>query len=146
MTDILQQRTATSEVLEARFALKVASRLHEAANDLPHDIDQRLRFARERALATARRQTVAARSARGVLVSGLSASAAGLTRTPWWLRWASMVPLVMLVVGLVAIQDIRDQRKILAAAEIDTVLLTDVLPPAAYTDPGFAEFLKSPIP
>lgn len=146
MTDNLHHRTADSEVLEARFALKVAARLHEAASDLPHDIGQRLRFAREQALATARRRAITARSANSVLVAGLSASAAGLTRTPWWLRWVSMVPLVMLVVGLAAIHDLRDQRKIQAAVEIDTVLLTDVLPPAAYTDPGFAEYLKSPIP
>jgi hypothetical protein len=27
-------------------------------------------------------------------------------------------------------------------AEIDAAILTDDLPPAAYTDPGFAQFLK----
>jgi len=28
-------------------------------------------------------------------------------------------------------------------AEVDVALLTDVLPPAAFADPGFIEFLKS---
>jgi hypothetical protein len=31
----------------------------------------------------------------------------------------------------------------MAAAEIDAQLLSDTLPPAAYSDPGFAEFLKN---
>ena len=28
-------------------------------------------------------------------------------------------------------------------AEVDAAILTDDLPPSAYTDPGFAQFLKS---
>ena len=35
-------------------------------------------------------------------------------------------------------------EQIAAAAEIDADLLTDSVPPAAYNDPGFLEFLKSP--
>ena len=30
------------------------------------------------------------------------------------------------------------------AAEIDALLLSDDLPPGAYADPGFVEFLKKP--
>jgi hypothetical protein len=30
-------------------------------------------------------------------------------------------------------------------AEIDSALLIDDLPPAAYADPGFLQFLKNPI-
>jgi len=29
---------------------------------------------------------------------------------------------------------------------VDAVLLTDQLPPAAYSDPGFGEYLRSPPP
>ena len=36
------------------------------------------------------------------------------------------------------------RRQVVAAAEIDAALLTDDLPPDAYSDPGFAEFLRSP--
>jgi Protein of unknown function (DUF3619) len=32
---------------------------------------------------------------------------------------------------------------VLAAAEIDAQLLSDSLPPTAYSDPGFAEYLRS---
>jgi hypothetical protein len=62
----------------------------------------------------------------------------------WWLRLASVLPLALLVVGLLLIQRTYLDQQIRAAAEIDEALLTDELPPQAYSDPGFAEFLKSP--
>ena len=34
------------------------------------------------------------------------------------------------------------QSQIEAAAEVDSAILADDLPPEAYRDPGFAEFLK----
>ena len=66
--------------------------------------------------------------------------------TSWWLRLASMSPLVLLVIGLVFIQHLHDQADIHAAAEVDAALLADDLPPEAYGDPGFVAFLKQPEP
>jgi hypothetical protein len=57
---------------------------------------------------------------------------------------ASALPLVLLVGGLVLIQERQYQQQIETAAEIDTALLSDNLPPDAYSDPGFVEFLRSP--
>jgi Protein of unknown function (DUF3619) len=65
---------------------------------------------------------------------------------PWWLRAASLLPLAILVGGLILIQHRYTEQQIQAAAEIDAALLTDDLPPQAYSDPGFAEFLKTPTP
>ena len=62
----------------------------------------------------------------------------------WWLRLASVVPLALLLAGLFVIQRTYLEQQIGAAVEIDEAILTDDLPPQAYTDPGFAEFLKSP--
>jgi len=53
---------------------------------------------------------------------------------------------VALVVGLVTIKHLQDERRALELADIDTALLTDDLPPSAYTDPGFMRFLKLPLP
>ena len=39
-----------------------------------------------------------------------------------------------------------DEAGYAAAAEVDAALLADDLPPEAYTDPGFGEFLKAPPP
>jgi len=55
----------------------------------------------------------------------------------------SALPLVVLLAGLVLIQQHHDSEQISAAAEIDSALLADELPPAAYGDPGFSEFLHS---
>ena len=62
----------------------------------------------------------------------------------WWLKLASAVPVVVLVFGFVLIQHSHVNAQISAAAEIDAALLADDLPPAAYSDPGFVEFLKAP--
>ena len=52
------------------------------------------------------------------------------------------MPLLALVFGLIAINIIQDDNRANELAEIDAELLTDDLPPAAFTDPGFTQFLK----
>ena len=49
-----------------------------------------------------------------------------------------------LIAGLLLIQQWQTDDQISAAAEIDAALLADDLPPVAYSDAGFAEFLKTP--
>jgi len=39
----------------------------------------------------------------------------------------------------------QDGIRISEIADVDTELLTDDLPPAAYTDPGFTQYLRSTI-
>ena len=53
------------------------------------------------------------------------------------------MPLALLVVGLMGIAHVHDRNQIAAVAEVDAALLSDDLPTAAYTDPGFAEYLKT---
>jgi hypothetical protein len=60
-----------------------------------------------------------------------------------WNRIASLLPLFALVVGLMIISVMQDQWRAQELADIDTELLTDDLPPSAYTDPGFVHFLAS---
>jgi hypothetical protein len=134
--------------LEARFGLRIASALNRQGDATGHDISERLRVSREQALTRARmsRRVNSAVGSSGTQVVGVSASGAALlNRHPmWWTRLASMVPLVTLVVGLVLIDQWHDQAQINAAADVDSALLVDDLPPAAYSDPGFVEFLKNP--
>lgn len=140
------------EALESRFALRVAARLSQQADELPHDVGERLRCAREKALERARAtgavvapQPIAATAPIRVLAGvGAGAGGPGRSPSPWWLRLASALPLVALVGGLALIQQQHQQQQIAAAAEIDTDLLTDAVPPTAYGDPGFVEFLKAP--
>ncbi|GCL61548.1 DUF3619 family protein [Pseudaquabacterium pictum] len=130
------------EGLEGQFALRLTAHLNGGAQALPHDITERLRFSRERALAS--RRAVAVLATAPVVVASGSGRAAALGSPPsLWLRLVSALPLVVLVAGLVFIQHHHDLQQIEVAAEIDSALLADDLPPAAYGDPGFSEFLRS---
>ena len=141
------------EALESRFALRVAARLSEHAAALPHDTSERLRVAREKALERARAAGTAvavplpasaAAPVRALAGTGGVSLGVGGSPSSWWLRLASALPLVALVGGLLLIQQQHLHQQIAAAAEIDTDLLTDALPPAAYGDAAFVEFLKAP--
>ena len=51
--------------------------------------------------------------------------------------------MIALVAGLITVSVMQEENRASELAEIDSALLTDDLPPAAYTDPGFAQFLKN---
>jgi hypothetical protein len=139
VTDLQLTRQTRQQALEARFALRVTAALSERG--VEHDIDQRLRVAREMALRRARHVAVAAAQ-----VQHVGRGSAALGGSPWWLRLASMAPLLVLALGLMLIERIDSQEQIEAAAEIDAILLADELPPRAYSDPGFGEYLRQPGP
>jgi len=130
------------EAREARFAYRIAARLNQRADALDGDISERLRFAREKALECAR----SARTAESRSVVGINASGGALLggSTGWWVKLASVLPLLALAAGLLLIQHMHQTAQISVAAEIDAELLADDLPPAAYSDAGFVEFLKTP--
>lgn len=130
------------QALEARLARRVVTDLGAQTEHLPADVQERLRFAREQALTHARE----ARGASAALEVGITRSGAVVLGSlrPWVQRAASVLPLLLLLGGLFVIQQWSSRERVLAAAEIDTLLLGDSLPPSAYGDPGFAEFLRSP--
>jgi hypothetical protein len=133
------------DALQTRFALRVASRLSEQSRNLPQDLSERLRVSREQAVARARQVRLAQPSTAPAFASSAGAVALGGSPSAW-LRLASLMPLMLLVLGLVLIQHLLDQAEIHAAAEVDAALLADDLPPEAYGDPGFVFFLKQPEP
>ena len=167
---------AQIEAIEARFALRVSARLDDSAKALPHDITERLRVAREqavRAAVIARPQVaiapefVPSRQLAGVSMAGsgssgqasLSGWGDGMQHRdashgrnmddgplPWGWRLASALPALALVVGLWGIHIWYQSEKVQAASDVDMALLTDDLPPAAYADPGFEEYLQTEPP
>ncbi|MEO7243454.1 MAG: DUF3619 family protein [Variovorax sp.] len=122
---------------EEAFAGRIARRLGQGATELPHDLSERLRAARHQALT--RRKLPALAPAAGVWPTG----GAAIMGRGWWFRLGAVLPLVALVVGLLVIHNVQDDQRLRDVAEIDVALLTDDLPPAAYTDPGFAQFLRT---
>ena len=87
-TNIRTYAPAELEALEARLAFRMTARLTERAADLPVDVSERLRFAREQALERARsvRKTQVAES---TAVVGIGASASlgrGQGGSGWWMH------------------------------------------------------------
>ena len=150
-------RPANAEALEARFALRLTARLEAGAQQTPHDIGERLRVACQQAIAQARRPAVARRTeqseASAVLPVSIGAggTAALLQSGPpgedssLWSRLGWLLPALVLLLGLIGIGEWRDLESMASMAELDAELLGDDLPPSAYADAGFIEFLKRPI-
>lgn len=130
--------TSTFATAEDQFGQRLVARLSAGNKELPHDIGERLRVARAQAVA-ARKQSPQLRTAPVMVRSGHSVALGG----SWWTRIGSVVPLIALVAGLIAISAMQDDDRASELAEVDSALLTGELPPAAYTDPGFAQFLKA---
>ena len=118
---------------------RVAARLSEGTQQLPHEISERLRAARVRAVAVRKLEVVA--PLRGYALAGAGRLVdEGLSL---WSRLASAVPMVVLAAGLVTIHVIQNDLRASEVAEVDAALLIDDLPPEAYADAGFVRFLKS---
>jgi hypothetical protein len=142
MMNSTQKRAA---VLQDRFALKTASYLSAGTAELPHDISERLRAARVQAVA--QRKIAKTQTAADVVNTGSSAALNWDAKESlsWWGRIGSVLPLIALVAGLFAIDSFQNDNRAQELAEVDSALLTDELPPAAFADPGFVQFLKIPV-
>ena len=140
MTNSPQNR---ADILQDRFALKATSYLSAGTADLPYDISERLRAAR--AQAVAKRKIATVQTAGNGVSSGASAALTwgASDGLGWWGRLGSVVPLIALVVGLLTINSIQNDNRAEEVAEVDAALLTDALPPAAFADAGFVQFLKT---
>ncbi len=154
------------DALQSRFAMRVRERLNDDQAALPHDITERLRVARLQAVsafAAARQLALApqlhtapsaavwasgqvAMAGTGHHVNGTShhpARGPADLRTGWAWRIACALPVLTLLMGLWGIHQWHQREEIQATADIDVALLTDKLPPAAYADAGFEEFLQT---
>ena len=133
---------ARQEAVQARFGYAVAARLSEAEDRLAPDIERRLAQARAAALARHRqaqeKPAVAwlARSGAALLGGGPGDGSA------WRARLGLALALPTLLFGLYALQHFQQERFVHRIADIDTALLLDDLPPQAYTDPGFRNYLR----
>ncbi len=132
----------STEAIEGRVALELTRALSESTRQMPHDISERLRVAREAALRVQKPE-----AAQTWIQSGQAALMHGSGDTgPKWARWALWLPVLVLACGIYLIQAAHQQSQVSAAADVDAILLADDLPPDAYSDAGFLEFLKLPSP
>lgn len=147
----VQTPSPQAEAAAERFALRVTARLSSGTDELPYDITERLRASRMQALAKRKKAVAPARLAAPAVVHAGGGSAAlgrgshdgNSEGGSWWNALVSAVPLLALMAGLVMINIAQDESSVHDVAEVDAALLTDDLPPAAYADPGFVQFLKT---
>jgi hypothetical protein len=131
------------EILQDRYGLKTASYLSAGAADLPYDISERLRAARAQAVSMRKLPRVQAAPVTAATGTGAALTWGSDEGFSFWGRIGSVVPLVALVVGLLVINSLQADSFVDELAEVDSALLTDDLPPAAFSDPGFLQFLKT---
>ena len=134
--------TKSSYLTQDQLGLTIACRLNEATHDLPYEINERLRAARNRAVVARLSTQPSLQVSRNGGIGLLRFGDEGLSL---WSRMASFLPLVALVAGLALIQNILDDNRANELAEVDSAMLSDDLPPSAYADPGFLQFLKAPL-
>ncbi len=139
-------RQLHTDTLQNRFGLRVAARLSAGTEGLPHDVGERLRVAREQAVAR-RKQPAAVLRRRGATAASRNGNTATLSfgddGLGFWGRLTSAALVLVMAAGLIAINVIQDDDRTMEVADLDAALLTDDLPPEAYADPGFLQYLKT---
>ena len=119
----------------------LARLLSQSCGEMPHDLSERLRVARQRALLVRKPEPAPrfelAAQGNSLTLGGPASEGLGL-----WSILGSALPLVALLAGLITVQWLDSEQTVSDLAEIDTALLVDDLPPAAYSDPGFMQFLR----
>ncbi len=128
-----------------QIGMRMAALLDQHSQQLPYDITERLRAARTRALAAGR-----AKRAELSTISDAQIQSNGTVRLPFqssthdiYKLLASFIPLVCLAAGLMLLYEFHNNQAAMELAEIDSALLIDDLPPQAYADPAFFDFLKN---
>lgn len=128
------------------YARRIVSRLNDSTDALPYDISERLRASREQALGRRKKEAIVHlhQPATVIMPSGGAAMLGWRGEGgSWWQSVLAAIPAIALVVGMVTIHVAQNEHGIAEVAEVDAALLTDDLPPEAYADPGFVQFLKN---
>lgn len=121
---------------EQQFGNRIRQALSESARGerLGARVRQRLHAAREQALARMRSERAPAMAWAGD-IAGRFGGLGGLSAR-------LLLPIVVLIVGLVAIYAWEHNQRVAEVEEIDALLLASDLPIDAYLDKGFEAWLK----
>jgi hypothetical protein len=144
MNTFTHNASIRTQIPADKFGRAIAQALD--AETLPHDISERLRVARQNAMANRKKEFAfaAALASNRANADGSLTLGGNDSDSPSWLQWlGAAIPAIALVVGLAFIQSMHEDDRVAEIAQIDAELLADDLPPAAYADPGFAQFIKN---
>jgi Protein of unknown function (DUF3619) len=131
------------DVLMERQGLRLAAQLNASTDDLPHEVIERLRAARERAVASRKVELIGQPAVYGLAGSLALGGWGGDERMSWMGRLGCALALCLLVFGMMVISEAQSELRARELAQVDMALLTDDLPPAAFADPGFLQYLQS---
>lgn len=130
------------EVEELDYAHKIRHALDQGLANLPDTTVSRLAAARTLALSHKKKEAPVLVPVAAVALAGHRSR--GLNAPPTWLQRVGMIlPMIAFIAGLVGIYEFEQQRRIADTADIDSAILADELPPAAYLDHGFTAYLSS---
>lgn len=128
------RNTKTSD----QVGMSIARALRDQAEQLDPAVEARLRSARALAVQAAQE----ARAPELALQTAIAGAGVGASKPiRWGGRWGSLLPAAVLALGLVALAHSQWLQQTLGLAERDASVLRDSLPPNAYGDPGFNEYL-----
>lgn len=127
------------QTAEDQFGLSAAALLREGGKSLPKTIQNRLHAARMKALLAQKPEKVYVQ--RAVLAS--STGNRSFKSSSIWDSYGWVAPLAVMVFGLIGIAQWQEESRIQDIAELDAALLSDDVPPDAYADSGFINFLKN---
>lgn len=132
------------DVAQNHFERLVVKSLDQNLESLPTHINQRLEQARSLAISK--------KKSNKSYIWNFSLNFAGHTNTSkgshnpqsnWWRNIGNILPIIVLLIALVGIAQWQQDARIDDIADIDAALLSDEVPPDAYTDNGFWIFLKT---
>lgn len=131
---------ATRFITQDQFAKSLTQRLDEIVETTNPNITERLRFARERALHA--QKTIVLHTAWSLAPQTNASFALNGRNSDLFNKLGMMIPLLALIVGLIVITQLQNDYRAKEIADVDAALLIDDLPPSAYADQGFGQFLK----
>ena len=141
MNNYLPMQNRNTEQHIDAYGKRLTAGLDPSSNDIPAHVMERLRASRMQAVV--KRRMLKIETASSVFANQTTATLGGGAPFGFWGRAASVLPLVALLAGLLGIGMLQEEQRAQELAEVDTAILTDELPPSAYTDAGFAQFLKT---
>lgn len=128
------------------FGKKLAQFKPQHSQLSPHELYERLRVARlqatqlhQKTWKTNEQAIQVLQSQKNGALTMQAGSGEGLTL---WFKFVSALPLIALFAGLFLISEYTDELRAQQLAPLDVAILIDALPPQAYSDPGFSEFLN----
>ncbi len=124
------------------FAYKVRHALNETTDQLPQGVVDNLASSRKIALSRKRKNSPLRVFVRQNIFAGYIGNFFGDPAYYWLSRVAATLTLAALVAGLMGIYHVEEQHHINETADMDIAVLSDELPPSAYLDHGFKQYLQ----